>query len=162
MAQVPMNEASKRVHRLLTRLGLSLATAESCTGGWIAKLITDHSGSSTYFRGGAVVYTNAAKREFLGVKISDDEEAVTRRVAIAMAKNALRVFRSNLAISTTGYMEPPIGNSYVAVAFRRGARIKTRCEYLRLNGTRHQNRVSTSTAALHLIVKTISKGKDSK
>lgn len=144
----------RSIHRELTRLGLTLATAESCTGGWIAKFFTDHSGASKYFKGGVVVYSNAMKRKILGVPICDQNSAVTRRVACEMAKRALRLFKADIAVSTTGYMEPPKkGLAYVCVAARRGAGITLRCERIILRGTRRQNRVSTSTAAVHLIGK---------
>lgn len=164
-----MRSEGRRVHRLLARLGLTLATAESCTGGWIAKLLTDHSGSSTYFKGGAVVYSNSAKRRVLRIPIPENKSAVTERIAVRMAQRALALFDADLAVATTGYMEPEpeckgafarkriTGKAYVAVAFRRNAKTAVHCERLFLRGTRRQNRDSTSTAALLLIEKKVAK-----
>lgn len=147
------------IQRAMTRLGLSLATAESCTGGWIAKLFTDNSGSSLFFKGGVVTYSNAAKRKILGVRIRDDQSAVTPRVAVQMAKGALRLFNADVAVSTTGLMDPPQkGIAYVCVAVQRGKSITAKWERIILRDTRRQNRVSTSTAAVHLIEKTLNKG----
>lgn len=161
------NFASKRAHVALLHSGLSLAIAESCTGGWVTKLLTDHSGASRYLKGGVVVYSNETKRKLLGMRINDTESAARKEVAIEMARSALSIFGADIGVATTGYMDSGLeltnwlrkrkltGIAYVAVAFRHQAKIATRCGRFFLKGTRRQNRLSSSTAALHLIVKII-------
>ncbi len=109
----------------LKQKGLTLACAESCTGGLIAQRLTDLPGVSAVFKGGAVTYCNAAKEAVLGVPhgLLEDKGAVSEEVAVAMAQGARRVFGSDLAVSTTGVAGPdaddrgnPVGLVYVAVA----------------------------------------------
>ena len=80
--------------------GRMLATAESCTGGWIAKLCTDLPGSSEWFERGLVTYSNEAKQELLGVKASDIHRfgAVSEEVAAAMARGAVEHSGADIAI----------------------------------------------------------------
>lgn len=92
---------------------LTLATAESCTGGLLASLLTDIPGCSHAFERGFVVYTNAAKVELLGVsaRTLDEAGAVSERVARAMAEGALARSRADIAIAITGYAESPEGGA---------------------------------------------------
>jgi PncC family amidohydrolase len=96
------------VHRRLVKSGLTLALAESCTGGLIADLITDISGSSAYFLGSAVTYANSAKQCMVGVR----EEtlavsgAVSAETAAEMAQGARRAYGANIAASVTGIAGP--------------------------------------------------------
>jgi nicotinamide-nucleotide amidase len=91
--------------------GRMLATAESCTGGWIAKLCTDLPGSSEWFERGLVTYSNEAKQELLGVKASDIHRfgAVSEEVAAAMARGAVEHSGADIAISTSGIAGPDGG-----------------------------------------------------
>ena len=91
--------------------GRMLATAESCTGGWIAKLCTDLAGSSEWFERGLVTYSNEAKQELLGVKASDIHRfgAVSEIVAAAMARGAVEHSRADVAVSTSGIAGPDGG-----------------------------------------------------
>ncbi|GAB4231167.1 MAG: competence/damage-inducible protein A [Acidobacteriota bacterium] len=109
----------------LRRLGLSLAAAESCTGGWVGKLVTDVPGSSDYFRGGVVSYSNEAKMALLGVpaEVLEREGAVSAAVAEAMAAGARRAFAADVAVSATGIAGPgggsdekPVGTVYLGLA----------------------------------------------
>ena len=119
-------ELASRLHALLSGDDRrALAAAESCTGGLIAHRITVHAGSSDYFQGSAVTYSNAAKRTILGVpqEILDRVGAVSDECAAAMAEGALRVFDAELSVSTTGIAGPggatvrkPVGLVYIAVA----------------------------------------------
>lgn len=90
---------------------LTLATAESCTGGLLASLLTDIPGCSHAFERGFVVYTDEAKRELLGVsdRLLEQEGAVSEAVARAMAEGALARSRAAVAVSVTGYAESPEG-----------------------------------------------------
>ena len=111
--------------RLLTESNQTLATAESCTGGLIAKQITDVSGCSATFVGGCVTYTNEIKRSLLGVdqEILDTYTEVSEACAKAMAEGVCRRLNADVGISTTGYAGPgggtaqnPVGTVYIAVA----------------------------------------------
>lgn len=101
------------VGELLKKCQLTLATAESCTGGLIANRITNVSGSSEYFLGGFVVYHNQLKIEELGVpeKLIADHGAVSKEVAEAMASGARLTAKSDIALSTTGIAGPTGGTS---------------------------------------------------
>lgn len=121
--------------------GKTLAAAESCTGGLAAKLITDIPGSSAWFLGGAVAYSNAAKIRLLGVKAAALKKhgAVSGRCAGDMAAGARKVFRSDYAFSVTGIAGPeggagrrPVGLVYFGLAGPRGVKILRR----RFRGTR--------------------------
>ena len=103
--------------RTLSAKGLTLSTAESCTGGLVAKMITDVSGSSQCFLGGYVAYSNELKISMLGVlpEILEKYGAVSEEVVCEMAEGALKVTSSDFAIATTGFAEP-VGLVYVAIA----------------------------------------------
>lgn len=87
---------------------LSLTTAESCTGGLLASMLTDVEGASHAFERGFVVYTNEAKAELLGIPLDliEREGAVSETVAIAMAEGALKAARADIALSVTGFAGP--------------------------------------------------------
>lgn len=118
----------KRVHRLLERIcltGLRLATAESCTGGLLASLLTDVEGCGHAFDRGFVVYTNEAKREMLGVptELIDTHGAVSAAVARAMSEGALDRSEADIALAVTGFAGPTGGRGeeglvHYACAFR--------------------------------------------
>ena len=102
---------------------LSLAAAESCTGGWIGKVLTDVSGSSTWFERGFVTYSNESKVAMLGVRQSslDAYGAVSEAVAREMAEGACHWSRAQLAVAVTGIAGPdggsqekPVGTVWIA------------------------------------------------
>ncbi len=112
------------LHDLMISRGLTLSLAESCTGGSIASIITDIPGSSAYFMGSAVTYSNEAKTSILGV--SPDTlmgfGAVSRETAVEMALGASKVFDSDIAASVTGIAGPdggsdekPVGTVWMTV-----------------------------------------------
>ena len=116
--------------------GLMAATAESCTGGLIAGLLTEIPGSSSVLERGFVVYSNAAKQELLGVPAETlaDYGAVSEHTARAMAEGALKASRAEVAVSVTGVAGPdggtaakPVGLVHFACA-RRGRRTVARQE----------------------------------
>lgn len=123
-----MNKNEKLAKRLvekLTACGLTVCTAESCTGGLIAKLITDVPGSSAVFAGGCVSYTEAVKHRVLGVsqEVLDTETAVSEACAKEMAQKARELFGTDIAVSATGYAGPgggterdPVGTVYIGAA----------------------------------------------
>jgi nicotinamide-nucleotide amidase len=100
-------EATRRLLHKASERGLKLATAESCTGGMLASLLTDVQGVAHSFERGFVTYTNEAKNEMLGVPMAliEEKSAVSREVAIAMAEGALERSRANIALSVTGYAD---------------------------------------------------------
>jgi nicotinamide-nucleotide amidase len=120
-----------RVLKQACALELKLATAESCTGGFLASLLTDVSGCSHAFERGFVTYTNAAKHELLGVAgdVLDDPGPVSEVVARAMAEGALARSHADLAISITGFAGPGPGATPGLVHFataRRGGETRHR------------------------------------
>ena len=113
------------VHNILINKGLTLATAESCTGGAIASKFTAQAGASAYFLCGVVSYSNESKNSVLGVEMSDITHfgAVSEQVAKAMAQGARAISGADFAISTTGIAGPtggskekPVGTVWIGVA----------------------------------------------
>lgn len=109
---------------LLLEKRMTLALAESCTGGLIAKTITDRPGSSTYFAGSAVTYSNRSKQDLLDVpeEVLITSGAVSEACALAMADGARRAFQASIAVSVTGIAGPdggsaekPVGTVYAAI-----------------------------------------------
>lgn len=123
---VDVNSLEEVCFALLKEQGLTLGTAESCTGGLIAKLITDLPGSSALFQGGVVSYTNEVKAGVLGVpqELLDQYGAVSPQVAEAMARGAKKALGCDIALSSTGVAGPdpddrgnPIGLVYLGLAY---------------------------------------------
>lgn len=119
----------EQIHNILTERGLTLATAESCTGGTIAARFTAMPGASAYFRLGVVSYSNEAKADVLGVDPAVLREfgAVSEQVARRMAEGARRISGADFAIATTGIAGPaggspekPVGTVWMAVASSAG------------------------------------------
>jgi nicotinamide-nucleotide amidase len=100
-------EATRRMLAKACERGLMFATAESCTGGMLASLLTDVQGVAHAFDRGFVTYTEEAKNELLGVPMDliREKSAVSKEVAIAMAEGALERSRANIALSVTGYAD---------------------------------------------------------
>jgi nicotinamide-nucleotide amidase len=118
----------REVVHALKRQGLMLATAESCTGGWVAQVITSVAGSSEWFDRGFVAYTNLAKREMLGVSTTTLSRygAVSEQCARAMAEGALTHSHAQVALAITGIAGPsggtpekPVGTVCFAWAVKR-------------------------------------------
>ncbi len=114
---------------LLLQKGWVLATAESCTGGWIAKIITDIPGSSRWFERGFVTYTNIAKQEMLGIRAETLEEfgAVSEQTVQEMARGALMRSHARLSVAVSGIAGPggatpgkPVGTVWFAWAVAGG------------------------------------------
>ncbi|MFY9326606.1 MAG: nicotinamide-nucleotide amidase [Georgfuchsia sp.] len=103
---------SRQVGEMLQKTGLSLTTAESCTGGWIAEVITRTAGSSGWFECGFITYSNAAKTQLLGVAAATLEAcgAVSEETAAEMAFGALQHSMASVALSVTGIAGPDGGS----------------------------------------------------
>lgn len=115
----------KAILNLMGKYDLTLSTAESCTGGYISHLFTQHAGSSAVFQGGGVTYSNALKQSILGVKEKTlvDFGAVSEQTAKEMALGAVANFKTDYAIAVTGIAGPdggtpekPVGTVWIAVA----------------------------------------------
>jgi len=118
-----------RLAAAATGLGLKIATAESCTGGLVAKTVTDLPGSSACYVGGVVAYADDVKVRQLGVDpgVLRSRGAVSRPVALQMARGALRRFSADVALAVTGIAGPgggtpakPVGTVWMAVALANG------------------------------------------
>ena len=137
---------------LLREKGLTLSAAESCTGGLVAKRITDLPGASAVFRGGVVSYTNDVKAQVLGVpeELLEAFGAVSEPVARAMAERCRTICGSDLAVSVTGVAGPDIddrgnevGTVYIALASAEG----TVCQKLSCGKGRGRDRVRSAAAS---------------
>jgi nicotinamide-nucleotide amidase len=146
-----------RVGRSLLASDLRLATAESCTGGWIAKAVTDIPGSSQWFLGGYVTYSNAMKMRALGIHRRSLERygAVSKAVAREMARGALRASGADVAVAVTGIAGPdggspekPVGTVWFCWASRRGRAVKFLTLKRRFSGNRAQVRSKAVALAL--------------
>ena len=121
---------AERVEKLasrLTELGWALSTAESCTGGWIAKCCTDRAGSSRWFERGFVTYSNEANRDMLGVDeiVLEEAGAVSHEAVMQMASGAQSGAGSDVAVAVTGIAGPdggsdekPVGSVWFAWSIR--------------------------------------------
>ena len=141
---------------------LTLATAESCTGGWVAKALTDIPGSSQWFECGYVTYSNAAKVRDLGVATSTLESfgAVSEQTVREMAEGALRVTGANVALALSGIAGPdgglpgkPVGTVWFCAAARQGSAIDIIAEEKLFSGDRAFVRSRSVQHALRLILR---------
>jgi len=146
-----------RLSALLLRQCKRVCTAESCTGGLIAKTFTDRAGSSDWFERGFVTYSNAAKSEMLAVPptIIEDYGAVSEPVAVAMASGALRHSHADYAIAVTGVAGPgggsaekPVGSVWIAVASSE----QVNARLFQFDGDREAVRAATLQAALEMLL----------
>lgn len=137
--------------------GLQLVTAESCTGGWIAKACTDRPGSSQWFRGGAVVYANELKTVLLGVRPATllAEGAVSEAVVRQMASGALERLGGDVAVAVSGVAGPdggtaerPVGTVWFAWAARMAVGTTVRTARHRFDGDRDRVRQQAVATAL--------------
>jgi len=145
----------------LKKTGCKISTAESCTSGYISSLLTSIAGSSTYFEGSMVVYSNKAKINVLGVEedIIDTYTEVSDAAACRMAERIKEVMGTEYSIATTGYADVdgygtetnPPGTIYVAIS----TPTETIVKRLELNGTRSRNVYIAAMEALDMILESI-------
>ena len=144
------------VGRLLVSKGATIATAESCTGGLLASRLTDVSGSSSYFMGGAIAYSRQAKLFLIGIdpEVIDSEGEVSESVAIQMAQGVRRRFSTTYGVGITGIAGPtggtaskPVGTVHVAVADQKSVRHK---RYL-FAGSRELIKYYSTQMALNMV-----------
>jgi PncC family amidohydrolase len=148
---------AERLQGICLGRGRSVALAESCTGGLVAATLTEVAGSSGYFLGGVVSYSNDAKEALLGVpRIAlEAHGAVSAQVAKAMAEGARARFGASLAASVTGVAGPdggsdakPVGLTYLGLASDAGTEVRR----LQLGGDRAGNREAAARAALEWLI----------
>lgn len=149
-----MNRASEVIERLC---GMTLATAESCTGGGIGAALTAVPGSSAVYKGGVISYTNEIKTALLGVSVETLEKygAVSSQVASEMASGARKLLDSDIAVSVTGLAGPggdsfgnPVGTVYIGYE---DAQCSITNRYM-FTGDRGEVRLQAIEAALELIL----------
>lgn len=146
----------KKIIQAATKKGITITTAESCTGGMVAAALTSGSGASVVFETGFVTYANSAKTKLLGVPeaLIKKHGAVSKEIAKAMAEGARRKSGATIAVSITGIAGPsggsakkPVGTVFIAVA----APQKTSVKKYRFSGTRAQIRKQATEKALDLL-----------
>lgn len=152
----------KKVSNLLKEKNLTVATAESCTGGLIAHTLTNISGSSDYFDRGIVSYSNRAKTKLLGVPedILKKYGAVSKQVVKVMAESIRIKSNVDIGIATTGIAGPtggtkekPVGIVFIAISTSKGTNIRR----YQFRGNRLQNKEHTCNAALWMILNHLKK-----
>jgi len=159
-----VGSVNEDVGRRLLAKKARLAVAESCTGGLIAKLVTDIAGSSDWFERGLVTYSNASKQDLLGVapEVIAQHGAVSRETAEAMARGLLVMTPADWGIAVTGIAGPgggspekPVGLVWFAWAHRAGP---VEAESRQFPGGREQIRAAAAEAALQGLLKRLETG----
>ncbi len=157
-----MSDLVKPLSTLLKSKNLKLVTAESCTGGLIASMLTRRAGSSAIFERGYVTYSNDAKIENLGVskETLKTHGAVSQQTAREMAKGALKNSRANIAISVTGIAGPdggsaekPVGLVYFGFAITEKEPMTRKCTF---DGTREDIQNAAAEFALKTLIEILS------
>ncbi len=149
--------------RLLAEHGLSIACAESCTGGLLTSRLTDVSGSSAYVKGSIVSYSNEIKEKLVGVKSATLSKygAVSEQTAREMAEGIRTAVETDIGVGITGIAGPdggtpkkPVGLVYIAVSGKNGTVVKEN----HFNGTRSEIKLQTTEKSLKMIEDYISTG----
>lgn len=153
-----MNKIVLEIQQRMVAAGLTLATAESCTGGGIAKEITRVSGSSNYYKGGLVAYQDYIKEKFLGVSAEDISkyDVVSEPVVRQMVQGACKMFGTDYAIGSTGYADKGsngIPSGTIWIAWGTQDNICTKC--LTLNIDRETNTRHAIEEALKGLLKSL-------
>ena len=157
MTDSELMQLSEQVGLALKARGATVTTAESCTGGWVAKAITDIAGSSAWFERGFVTYSNEAKSQMVGVREDTliQHGAVSEPVVVEMAIGALRAARATYALSVSGIAGPdggsdekPVGTVWFGLACANGQGV-TRQECF--TGDRESVRRQATAFALELL-----------
>ncbi|MCX5809104.1 MAG: CinA family protein [Proteobacteria bacterium] len=149
-------EIEEKIGRILKEKGLTIAAAESCTGGLIASRITDISGASEYFEAGFITYSNKAKTSFLSVReeVINRYGAVSYEVAKLMAEGVRNIAGVDIGVSVTGIagpaggtLEKPVGTVFVGLATGKGTSVRN----FLFTGNRLEIKQQTSEAALTFV-----------
>jgi PncC family amidohydrolase len=162
----PLVNMASRIQSAMIERGLTLATAESCTGGLVGHLLTETAGSSAYYVGGLVSYSNGLKEHELGVdpRTLERHGAVSAQTCVAMAEGARNRYGASLGVAITGIAGPdggseqkPVGLTYVGVADEAGHDVRRNV----WQGDRHVNKVASARAALALLLERLGVGAES-
>ena len=152
----------KQFGELLRKKGVTVSTAESCTGGYIAHLITSVAGSSDYFKGSVVSYANEIKMNVLGVNAADLERegAVSETVVLQMAEGVRKIMNTDFAVSTSGIAGPeggtpekPVGTVWIGLATPQ----KSYAVKFAFSFTRERNIAKASSKALEMLMEEVEK-----
>ena len=155
-----MTTSVEKLRDALLARGWTISTAESCTGGLCAAALVDLPGSSTWYSGGVVAYSNAIKHELLDVPkgVLEDHGAVSEPVALAMAEGVRSRYRSSVSCSTTGIAGPgggtpdkPVGLVWIGIATPTG----THARRYHFSGDRLSVRQQTVDACFELLLEQI-------
>jgi len=153
-------EFTVNLGNLLTARKWKIAVAESCTGGMLGSIMTAVPGSSEWFTGGVIAYSNAIKENILGVsaEILKKYGAVSRQAACAMACGVIKLMKTEMAIAITGIAGPtggtprkPVGTVWIAVINR----LRYKEKKFQFDGEREMVRLSAAAAALQMAVKSL-------
>jgi len=152
-----------RVGEALRRRGLTLAAAESCTGGLIGHRLTNIPGSSDYFLGGIVAYAYDAKERLLGVhhRTLYEHGAVSRETVVEMARGARQALGADIGLAVTGIAGPtgglpgkPVGLTWIAISTREGEKTEERI----WQGDREENKRRSAEAAMEMLLTELGAG----
>lgn len=157
--KVELVESAEKIHELFKEKGLTLAIAESCTGGLISHCITSLPGASLFFKAGVVSYSEDAKKDILHVSSETMNKfgMVSEETAVVMADGVRSISHSDYSLSTTGNLGPDVlegkekGLVYVAVC----RKDKAVTQELRLTGNREENKEEAALAALRLLAEIV-------
>lgn len=161
MSNVESKIISREISPILWKAGETLCTAESCTSGQISTAITTVPGSSTYFKGGVICYTNEVKTKLLEVpqELLDEKGPVSEEVVRAMLQGALKLMETTYAVAITGYAGPgggseaPVGTIWIAV----GDSDETIVEKLEGDEGRDMNLAKATLVALQMLLDLLKK-----
>lgn len=162
MTEHKIRELAQRLGNCLKDQNLTLATAESCTGGWIAKIVTDLAGSSEWFEGSVVCYSNALKQSLLGVPEETLEKfgAVSEETVKAMVNGVLAGTSADVAVGVSGIAGPgggspekPVGTIWLGWGFRDR---QVHAQVYQFEGDREQIRRQSVKQALEMLLNTVS------
>lgn len=163
--EVRLPELTADLQHIALARHVTIATAESCTGGLVGHSITANAGSSAYYRGGVVSYADEVKIDLLGVPAATVERhgAVSAQVAVAMAEGVRTRVGADVGVAVTGVAGPdggsdakPVGLTYVAVAGPAGHQVRRHV----WDGDRADNKIRSAAAAVELLVAVLA-GSDS-
>ncbi len=152
-----MNKLAKKLGEMLSKKNLSLSVCESCTGGMLGSIITTVPGSSNYFKGGIIAYSNEIKNKIIGVKKRTLKNfgAVSKQTASEMAMGIKRIMGTDAGIAITGIAGPgggtknkPVGLVYIGVILSK----KIKVEKNIFSGNRQQIREKACEQALRLLI----------
>ncbi|MHB1678181.1 MAG: CinA family protein [Sulfuriferula sp.] len=155
-------QLAEQAGRTLKQRGFQLATAESCTGGWVGMVMTAVPGSSAWYERGFITYTNRAKQEQLGVLTDtlNNYGAVSEATVSEMAQGALQHSTANVALAISGIAGPaggtpqkPVGTVCLGWATTDGTRLTTTCKF---SGDREEIRARSVAAALRGVIELLS------